>query len=374
MGLGTLVGAYDAVTITTGDGPGRELETKSEGFIGGLARPELHLSGHAGGGLWLGVTGRIAGATVSTDTMESSGFEWAFLPHLEYAFSPGSGVRPYMRFVIGGAGFEAGETSAVGFTIGGDLGLHLFAADNISITPSFQIDFTTGSASLVSGDAGYKELVAGGALTLIAWFGGGDEEPADRPRRGWTSPGASAASYTIPTPTAAAPPSSPELQVASTPPDRREATILRDERTAIAVIGAPQTHRNQIALRVERLGVSPALGACREVNLLIDGEVVPTDFEDQSSRQTSAGIVETIIAVTTPESARRMADGEDVVVTVCDEGIRLPQPARSTLGQFMNDYASVAGPAPGAADQTSSEPVPEDEEPPPWAPPSETEP
>lgn len=363
LSLGTLFAAYDAATFASEDRfSGREVELKSEGFVGGLARAQLGLSARLAAGLWLGATFRLTVSDITSATGSGTDLSvrGSILAHLEYVFLDDSAVRPYLKFLLGGSGLSAGDTyDAAGVTVGGGVGLHLFPVDNVSVTPAMQFDYTTGGGSIAGNDAGYSEIVVGAALSLTAWFGGGPDEPLAEARPPWQTPPAGAAVEPgRPMPVAATMPTATQAPVAAAaPPDTRRMVLLSENDDTLSVIAAPQSRPGQIAFHVRRLAPQDRRLECSEVILSADLRAAPTTLGERSSRLVGTAVEDIIVGVSTPDLARDMTTARDAGLLLCGEVIWLTPASKSILRDFLDRYAEASAPEPPPAspDETQAD-------------------
>lgn len=351
VSVGSVVAGYNGYTLDV-EGPSSaapSTEVKTEGAIGGIARPQLELSGRPTEGAWFGVTARLGVTDLAVEVggmrVGTSTFRWALLGHVEYVFAPGSQVRPYLKLLLGGSGFESGDSTSAGFNVGGDIGMHIFAADNISVSPSIQFDYVTGSGSFGGSDAGYNEVVVGGALTLTGWFGAPSEpEDAESDEReryegqqtNWGQQ--PAPPETAPAVTSSSTPTAPSVPRAA---DRREEVLLVDGDFTVSVVGAPHSRPGQIALRVERVAAGSL--ACNELLITTEASATRTTLGERSSRPVGTAVRDVIVGLTTLEVARHATSEVDTALILCGHPIWLTPPAKAALSGFLDRYERASG-------------------------------
>jgi hypothetical protein len=150
----------------------------------GLASPALGLgvAGGVGDNVVLGGRVSLSTTSVSTDSQSTSTSQTQvqILGIPEFVFD-GEKFRPFIGVPFGystvsnDTGFGSGKVSTGVGLIGATIGAHCFAADSLSIDPSFSALYEGGSVSVndQSADTSGFALIVGVALS--GWFGDGDE-------------------------------------------------------------------------------------------------------------------------------------------------------------------------------------------------------
>jgi hypothetical protein len=180
LGLTTPIIAYTSQTVTNDDNDVDADVTQTSWGIRENVTLEL------GYGLSeLIVLGAIAtiGGTSQTyevdgvdDEQESSELSVSIGPKLDLVFSPGSDVRPFVGAVVGLAMTSTEspggtETSMAGPQLLGRLGLHWFAKDSFSLSPSLAFGYSSMSGEVESDDGSQSVDVSGSAFSISLLIG-----------------------------------------------------------------------------------------------------------------------------------------------------------------------------------------------------------
>jgi hypothetical protein len=189
IGLGTTIVNHTSSTLTIhGDLSDTDRDISQTNWGLGNA-----VSGELGYGLneslVLGTFLQLAGSSQTTeydggDSLDVDNFTLFLGPKLDYMFSPGGRVRPFVGAVAGIMHVSSTQESSVpivpkqelsitAFQLQGRVGLRAFITDSLSIDPSFVLTWTTGSGDNdtgnVSQDVDYSGVTFGLNLGLSGW-------------------------------------------------------------------------------------------------------------------------------------------------------------------------------------------------------------
>jgi hypothetical protein len=177
LGLGTPIVSYSAVTTEIGDNPSVEVDVDTTSWgIRNIAMLELGygLSNALvlGGVLRFGGTSTTSEADLPNSEEETnSSFDVVVGPKIDYMFSEGSRVRPFVSAVVGllhssSTAEDDAETSLTGVMLQGGAGLRWFAAPGFSLDPSLRFDWSTMSGETDLGPASIDVSASGFSVSL----------------------------------------------------------------------------------------------------------------------------------------------------------------------------------------------------------------
>jgi len=181
LGLSTTLFSYTKGTVTAEVG-GLESDTDNSTTSWGIRDSAAAELGYGvtdslvlGGFLQLGgesTTGEPEGQQES----ESSEFELLLGPKLDFMFSPGQKVRPFVGAMAGllmvSADDEASETSLTGFQLLGRVGVRAFVAPGFSIDPALSLSWFTASGETEFDPTTIDVSASGVNVGLLIGFSG----------------------------------------------------------------------------------------------------------------------------------------------------------------------------------------------------------
>lgn len=181
LGLATPLFTYTSVSLSAEQG-GLETDTDTSSTEWGLRQSVTGEIGYGvGEGLVLGALVQLGGASQTIEPegqeeQESSDFGLFLGPKIDYMFSPGQRVRPFVGAVAGisVASTENGnlETSLTGFDLQGRVGLRAFVADGFSFDPALLVGWGTASGELDVGALSADLSASAFFVGLLVGFSG----------------------------------------------------------------------------------------------------------------------------------------------------------------------------------------------------------
>lgn len=182
LGLTTPIFSYTTGSTTTEFG-GDETEIDTSNTTWGLRDEVVGEIGFGlGDSLVLGGILQIGGTSLTQgegeDEAESSEFGVLIGPKLDFMFSPGQKVRPFLGAAAGLvlASSEAGpvETSVTGFQLIGRAGMRAFLSNGFSLDPALVVSWSTASGEVETGgpsaDISVSAVNIGVALGFSGWL------------------------------------------------------------------------------------------------------------------------------------------------------------------------------------------------------------
>jgi hypothetical protein len=181
LGLSTALFSYTNTTVT-GEAGGVESDTDSSTTSWGIRDSAAAELGYGvTDSLVLGGFLQLGGESSSVEPegeeeSESSEFELLLGPKLDFMFSPGQKVRPFVGAMAGllmaSAEDEASETSLTGFQLLGRVGLRAFVAPGFSIDPALALSWFTASGEAEFGPTTVDVSASGINVGLLIGFSG----------------------------------------------------------------------------------------------------------------------------------------------------------------------------------------------------------
>lgn len=157
LGLGTSVFSYSSASLEAeAQGVTQDLDISTTRWGLSDTQATLELGYGLSDMIVLGGFAQLGGASTTTEIgateSEESSFSLVIGPKIDFMFSPGQTVRPFVGAALGlsSSSTEAGtaETSTTALQLLGRVGIRAFLADGFSLDPAL----TLGWASLLSGD------------------------------------------------------------------------------------------------------------------------------------------------------------------------------------------------------------------------------
>lgn len=384
VGLQSSFYASDAVTVEL-DGEEDDFTRRRVG-IGGLGLG-------ASLGFAIGeyvVLGARVGYDSQTIDSGSSSSETTISSHLalgnvEAVLMPGSRTRPMFMGLLGLIGSTTtvgtSELTFSGFAFGFGGGVHLFATETFSITPSLSFIWSSGSADLrgedefgdsVSTELDQSQFTVMLAVELAGWIGG---QPTQAPPPEWGAGGAPPAGPGQAPPGwmgTPPPPSAPRgsVQLPPLPPNPVTGEVPLSQATMdlVATWSAPDT----VELRMRAWGMQARFRNCTSFTLRDGTSELPLEVVDNRIGALGRGVEEVVIARAPRAALERMLAAPAPAVTLCGTAWQLDAQARNMLDMFLRrlrEQAQRYGTLNAPGQPTAPLPGPAAPAPPPPAPP-----
>lgn len=323
-----------------------EIETSHNRF--GLLAPRLGLRvGLLLGNLViLGARVGVESQGTEVDGVETSTSAWQLAPSVHLLVPTGAPVRPFVGGYVGVSGASthtkdgSDETSRGGTSVlyGGELGLHIFAGNTVSIDLGLGIEGTSGTHDLDDGSRSSSQEIdvstfeIAGFVGLSAWLGPSalghdDPEPRGLPE-----------ARTFP------PPSTPEV-----PAGEAYARLPMVSGT-VDVWTDASAGPDAVWVRVARVYDYASLGSCPRIQLRSGGSSLDLPAEHRQ-RVVSAYVEEGLVGRTDLGTLGQLVHAPDAALDVCGLVLPMRDDARLALRGFLvNAHArSSAPPAPPPA-------------------------
>lgn len=290
--------------------------------------------------LLIGVTGAVARTEDSSGDRESASIDWLVLAWIEGAFLHGGSFRPFVRGSIGGAsesereGTTSASASQVLFAVALTGGVHLFASDDVSISPWLQIGYRAGGAQLTSGSSteplsrsvGIASVALG--VTLAGWLGGAPEVVAD-----------DAVPSTVRDREELVP-----IRTAARAPEDTFRTELRIPGTVTARLGSrPRLQGRDIQLGFSMISQAPRFGGCERISIESGEQSVSVPVR-VTQRPFQTGVEETVV-LTANHVQMELLAGRDARLVACETVLDFDPSARASIRSYVLRFRSLASSA-----------------------------
>jgi hypothetical protein len=145
------------------------------------------------------------------------------------------------------------------------------------------------------------------------------------------------------------------------PTGRISQALVSTRDGSINILALPERDGNQVAFEIQSLSMQARYGACGALRITVDGRSVDAQVADHRAQDGARGIAERVIAASTVDVIRAMANGQSVSLDLCDAHWEIDAMARARSTSFLGLHANRlerARIAAGGAPATGAEPTP----------------